>query len=73
MLKLCAINLNDCAGVSKQDLGSRFHNAGLSGAGRAQKEQVPNGAAGGVQPRTEHLEHVHQGLNALFLAYDLGA
>jgi hypothetical protein len=70
-LELRAIDLNDRASVAKENLRSRFHNARLSGTGRAQEQQVPHRAARRVQPGAENLKHIHEGLHALFLPYDL--
>src|SRR5882762_5910670 len=71
MLELRAINLDHRPRVPKKDLRSRFHNPGLSRACRPQKQQVPYRASRRVQSGTKHLEHVNQGLHALFLPDDL--
>ncbi len=71
VLELRAIDLDYRAGVAKEDLGGRFHDARLTRTGRPQEQQVANGAAGRVQSSAKNLEHVHEGLHALFLADDL--
>src|SRR5436189_2466218 len=72
VLELRAIDLYHRAGVPKQDFRGRFHNASLSRPGRTQKKQVPHRTAGRVQSSAKNLEHVDEGLHALFLTDDLG-
>src|ERR1700674_10632 len=67
VLEFGAIHLNDRAGIAKQNLGGRFHDACFAGTRRAKKEQVAYGSSGGVQTCTEHLVEIDKGLYALLL------
>src|SRR5215470_9075197 len=72
MLKLGAIDLNHRPRIAKQNLGSRFHNAGLTRTGRTEKQQIAYRPPWRIQPRAEHLIQVHQRLNPFFLPHDFG-
>src|ERR1700674_2219220 len=68
VLKFRAINLGDRAGLAKENLRSRFHDARLPRAGRPEKQQIPYRAAWRVQSGTEDLVQVYQRMDALFLS-----
>src|SRR5689334_9489708 len=73
VLKFGAVNLDDGAGAAEEDFSSGFDDAGLSGAGGPEEEQVADGAAGGVESSGEDLEQLDEGLNAVVLADDFRA
>src|SRR5438552_3338006 len=73
VLEFGAVDLDDRAPISKENLGSRFDDAGLARACRSEKKQVADWAPWRVQARAEHLIHIDQGLYAFFLSDDLGA
>src|SRR5579872_5472061 len=73
MLEFCAINLDDGARISKQNLRSRFHDPRLARASGSEEEQVPDGPPRRVQSRTEDLIQVHQRLHPFRLSDDLRA
>ncbi len=71
VLKLCAIDPDDRPGISKQDLGGRFHDACLSRTRRTQKQQIPHWAPRRIQAGAKHLVQVDERLNRLFLPDNL--
>ena len=72
VLKLRAIHFDYRAGVPKQYFRRRFHDTSLSRTRGTKKQQVAHRTARRIQPRAENLEHVHEGLYALFLSHNLG-
>jgi hypothetical protein len=48
VLELRTIHFDQRSAISKQNFCRSFDNARLAGAGRSQKQQVSNGATGGV-------------------------
>jgi hypothetical protein len=73
VLKLGAIELDDRARISEQDLRGRLDDAGLPGAGGSQEQHVPDRTTGGAHLRTENLVEIDDGTNALLLPDDLAA
>src|SRR6516165_3235759 len=71
VLKLRAIDLDNRAGIPKQDLRRRFDDARFSGSGGPQKQQVPYGASRRIQAGAKHLVQVNQRLYGLFLTHNL--
>src|SRR5438876_12438582 len=55
VLELRAIDLDDRAGIPKQDLRRRFDDAGFSGSSGPQKQQVPYRAPRRIQAGAKHL------------------
>jgi len=70
VLELCAVDLNHQPGITKKNLGCCFDDAGLTGPGRPEEEQVAYGAARRIQSGAEDLIEIDKGLDALFLAND---
>src|SRR6266478_9047403 len=68
VLKLRAIHLDHRAGVSKENLGSRFHDARLARTGRPEKQQISYRTAWRIQSGAKDLVQVHQCLHTLFLS-----
>ena len=71
VLELRAIDLDDRAGIPKQDLRRRFDDAGFSGSSGPQKQQVPYRAPRRIQAGAKHLVQVNQRLYGLFLTHNL--
>src|SRR5262249_6579744 len=71
VLELGAVHLDDRARIPKQNLCGSLHNPCLPRPSRPQKQQVPHRPPRRVQPCTEHLIHVDQGLHALGLTHNL--
>jgi hypothetical protein len=72
MLEFGAVDLDDHAGVAKEDFRGSFDDAGLAGAGGTEKKQIAHRAAGRVQAGAEDLVEVDKRLHAFFLADDTG-
>src|SRR5581483_2314857 len=73
MLELRAINLDAGARVPEHRLRHGFHHAGLSRAGRTEKEKIAYRTSRRIQTGQEHLVNLHHLLNCLVLADDLAA
>src|SRR5271157_3001322 len=73
VLKFRAIDFDDQAGIAKENFRGGFHNAGFSGPRGSKKEEVADRASRRIKACGEHLEKIHEGLHAFFLANDLGA
>jgi hypothetical protein len=59
--------------ISKEDFRGRFHDAGFSGAGWPQEQEIAYWAPWRIQPGAKNLEHIDKGLHAFLLSYNLGA
>src|SRR5713226_9520051 len=70
VLELRAIDLDDRARVAHQALRRRLHQAGLSRARRAEKQEVSNRPPRTAHPRQVSLINVNDLLNRFILAYD---
>src|SRR5271157_297506 len=73
VLEFGAVDLDDGAGAAEENFGGGFNDAGLAGAGGADKKQIADGAPGGVESSGEDLEQLDEGLNAVVLADDFRA
>src|SRR5690242_14685061 len=73
VLKLGAIDLDDRAGVPKQDFCRGFHDPCLAGARRTKEQEISYRAAGRVQAGAKYLVQVDQRLHSLFLTDNLRA
>src|SRR5260370_12489951 len=73
VLEFGAVDLDDGAGAAEENFSGGFDDAGLAGAGRAEEEQIADGAARGVESGSEDLEQLDERLNAICLAERFGA
>jgi hypothetical protein len=58
MLKFRTIHFDYCSKIAKQDFGSSFDHACLSGSCRSQEKQIADWPAWRVQSRAEYLKEV---------------
>src|SRR6202522_4435064 len=70
VLELGAVNLNNSARVTEQNLGGCFHDARLSGARRPQKKEVYHRASRRIHSGRENLIEVGDGADGFFLSDD---
>src|ERR1700722_20250038 len=71
VLKLRTVDFDYRAGITEQNFGGGFDDAGLPCPGGAQKEQIAHRASRRVQTSTENLVQVDNGLKCFVLAHDL--
>src|SRR5262249_1863402 len=65
--KLSTINLYTGASIAEQRLRHSFHDAGLAGTGRPQKQQITHWASRRIESSHEHLEDLHDIFDGLVL------
>jgi hypothetical protein len=70
VLKLRAVDLDDCSRIPQQGLGRGFHDPGFSGARRPQKEEISDRPAYWGQSRKVSLVSPDDLLNGFVLSND---
>src|SRR5580693_4238676 len=68
VLKLGAVNLNNSARIAEKNFGGGFHDARLSGTGRAQEKEVTHRASRRIHSGRENLIEVGDGADGFFLS-----